>query len=33
MMCGRVSEEVERGLEVQRKFEIRMAEVWEEYLY
>jgi hypothetical protein len=33
MMCGRISEEVKRGLEVQRKFEIRMAEVWKEYLY
>jgi hypothetical protein len=32
-MCCRISEEVKRGLEVQRKVKIRMAEVWKEYLY
>jgi hypothetical protein len=31
--CGRISEEGERGLKVQRKFEVRMGKVWEEYLY
>jgi hypothetical protein len=32
-MCGQVTEEVERGLKVQRKFRVRMAEMREEYLY